>query len=258
MDKKNVMAFKNFSATLNDGVAEDKAAALMPIFISYDLVRQALISHGYDVSSVPLGLGVLATMNKEEFEEFNRVLNKVEELGIKDIVQNNIGIRAMFREVMMARIEFCLKCNLPFVDQNGLLKMEMLGSIKFAEFTRNIPLENIPVAHETIEISKDASVDNDLEKLSDEEKQLYNAILKRVLEVLLANPTDEVLNKVVNNIKAKLVAAILNKEYEKFGIREMLENMMFVGVEVTPIDEMRITQLMDEAFPLEEERGAKR
>ena len=134
----------------------------------------------------------------------------------------------------------------------------------FADYLLNNEMDKIPseltqtdVIKSQIEYeSKQESPasEDQLVQMSPEDNQVYNEIVEKLNYLVLANPLDTGLATVVRNATNKAVDAILRKEYKFLGIREMVESVMFDGLDVTTEDNERITNLVLGAFPDEERK----
>lgn len=238
--------FRGLKVSLPDGVDNNKFGALLPVAVTPDKVKEVFEKYGYDLSEVPGVFLKAFSMNEKELAEVEANLVKIEKMGMKAVFENNLRLR-YFRNSFMVKLEKCMQAGLPYLNSDNTFAAFFDSEETFEDYMRRRSIldnkENINKETSQIEMSP-------------EDKQVYNEIVERLNYLVLANPMDTMLATVVNNAIAKVVEAILRKEYKFLGIKEMVESVMFDGLDVTPEDNDRITNLVLGAFPDEERKMA--
>lgn len=244
--------FRGLKVGLPDGVDNNKFGALLPVAVTPDKVKEVFEKYGYDLSEVPGVFLKTFSMNEKELAEVEANLVKIERMGMKNTFENNLRLR-YFRSGFMVKLEKCIQAGLPYLNPDNTFAAFFDSEEAFeAYMTRRSVLDN----KENIEIQNNVNKETPQFEMSPEDKQVYNEIVKSLNYLVLANPMDTGLATVVNNAINKVVDAILRKEYKFLGIREMVESVMFDGIDVTPEDNERITNLVLGAFPDEERKMA--
>ena len=216
-------------------------------------------------------------MNANEIAELEQVLNEIDALNLKDVFQNNLRV-VCFKKVFLDRLKVFLTNNLAFLNEdntfiselynisfasriqfcidNGFIFMngnkfikELYDAEDFGSYTAGKPLQEIRSAEEVREpVAMNAE---DLQaKMDPEDRQVYNQIIESLNYLVLQNTTNEYLPIVVRNITDKVKEAILRKEYRFLPLRDVIDGVMFDGIDVTPEME-NIRELVLSAFPEE-------
>lgn len=195
------------------------------------------------------------TLSEKELTEVSENLKRYQELGLIDVIKanpKNLQVR-VFKSTFMKRLVECMQAGRPYLNSDN----------SFADFLLENEMDKIPAqvtptdlinAQVNYEANKEVTVTDQMAQMSPEDKQVYNEIVEKLNYLVLASPMDTMLANVVNNATLKVTDAILRKEYKFLGIREMVESVMFDGMNVTPEDNERITNLVLGAFPDEERK----
>ena len=183
------------------------------------------------------------TLNEKELAEVSSNLKRLNDLELINIIKSNpknLQIR-VFKNTFMKRFVELIHKGVPYLNADKIP----------SELTQTDVIK-AQIEYESKQESP-ASEDQ-LVQMSPEDKQVYNEIVEKLNYLVLANPLDTGLATVVRNATNKAVDAILRKEYKFLGIREMVESVMFDGLDVTTEDNERITNLVLGAFPDEERK----
>jgi len=262
--EKNVFNFVHakMKVGLAEGVDPNKFAANSAIAVNPEMIKKVFESYGYDLSEVQGSFIKCYTMSPKELEEVNTNLKEIEEKGLHALFQANLGsgIRC-FRSTFMKRLEQCRNESRPFLNpdntfaafllQNNMEQMTQVASPNVIE----VDFSNAPMNNEVREEDTEA-MEQKLGQMNAEDRQVYNEIIQRLNYLVLANPMDVSLVSVVSNATNKVVDAILRGEYKYIGLEEMVGSIMFEGLEITPEDNARITELISGAFQEEERKLA--
>lgn len=255
--------FRGLKVSLPEGVEAAKFDANRVIASIPEEVFELFQGYGIDLKEECPGTFLKGfTLNEKEIAEVSENLKRYQELGLIDVIKansKNLQVR-VFKSTFMKRLVERLQAGLPYLNSDNsfadfLLKNEM-DKIVIEEANKEAvqASEKITVGVEN-NVSNDA-VEDKTSQMSPEDKQVYNEIVEKLNYLVLANPMDTMLVGVVQNATAKVIDAILRKEYKFLGIREMVESVMFDGMDVTPEDNDRITNLVLGAFPDEERKMA--
>ena len=97
-----------------------------------------------------------------------------------------------------------------------------------------------------------------MEEMDAEDRQVYNQVVESLNYLILQNPTNEYLPKIVANITKNIVGSLKRKEYRFLPLNDIVQSVMYEGIDVTP-EMQELTDLILSAFPLdrtnEESRG---
>lgn len=261
--------FKKTSVSLAEGVDGNKFGALRAIAVTPEEVKNLFLAHGYNLEGIQ-GIFLKAfAMNAAELKEVEDNLIKIEKMGMQQVFQANMQIR-YFRDKFMRKLERCIAAGLPYLNSDNTFASFFANEEEFEDYLlgsknkNTIPVNEDKILKEKIELNnlkgeisnknKINMDDNKLDEMSPEDRQVYNEIVERLNYLVLASPMDTMLATVVNNATNKAVDAILRQEYKFLGVREMVESVMFDGLDVTPEDNKRITSLVLGAFPDEERK----
>lgn len=249
------MKFKEF---MDLGIRTDEGVLITKYLINISLAKSDNIKkivglfkeNGYDLSVVPGGFFKIFTYNEKEIVELEKVLEEVNSLGLKELYQINLKVGSFKRE-FLERLKFCLNNNMPYLNSDNSFIKELYSKELFGEYTARKPLQEIKNTNEVMEVEGKNNID--LKPTMDaEDRQVYNEIIEKLNYLVLANPTDEFLSQVVANITKKIPESILRKEYKFTTVGEMVSGVMFNGLDVTPLDNIRIEELISNVFPSEE------
>ena len=171
--------------------------------------------------------------------EIENSLEKIHELGLEEVFKNNMSLVTL-KSSFIARVEWCVNNNLPFMDQERKFLSALNTKKTFADYSTQVPLKEVKTVSET----------EAMEEMDVEDRQVYNQVVENLNYLILQNPTNEYLPKIVGNITKKIVGSLKRKEYRFLPLNDIVHSVMFDGIEVTP--EMReLTDLILSAFPEE-------
>lgn len=254
------MEFKKF---MNLGIKTEEGVLITKFLMSIHLANEAnvlkiknsLENHTYTIGVVPGEFLKIFSMNPKEIDEFEKILVEIDELGLKDIFSANLKT-ASFKRSFLEKLKFCINNHLPYLNPDNTFISDLYDNEKFGEYSAKVPIGQIKTIQEINESSPISQNDANMEnKMDMEDKQVYNEIIEKLNYLLLAHPTDEMLAKVVNNVTNKIVSSILRKEYKFLSLNDVVKSIMFEGLDVTPVDNIRIEELIDSIFPITEERS---
>ncbi|MBE6155054.1 MAG: hypothetical protein E7163_05775 [Firmicutes bacterium] len=245
------MKFKEF---IDLGIKTDDGVLLTKYLLNVSLAKSDNVKriirlfkdNGYDLSIVPGSFFKIFTYNEKEIAELEKVLEEINSLGLKNIFQVNLKVGSFKRE-FLERLKFCLNNNIPYLNSDNSFIKELYSKELFGEYTAKKPLQELKGTSEVVEekVNLEPAMDA-------EDKQVYNEIIEKLNYLVLANPTDEFLAIVKDNIIKKIPESILRKEYKFLPVGEMISAVMFSGLDVTPLDNIRIEELISNEFPTEE------
>lgn len=236
---------KDATFNLGDGIDSNKFVVNGAIATSPSAVKEAFINHGYNLDGMP-GVFVKAfNLNSQELKEVEDNLKRIDELGMQEVFNKNLKVK-YFRNKFIERLVWCINHGLPYLNQDGSFAAFFDDAEEYAKYTASVPMEKVKTSEE---------VDNNPE-MTDESKQVYNEVIERLNYLVLENPTDEYLVQVVNNACQKVVPAIIRCEYRYINLYDMIESVMFDGLDVTPEQEDRIKGLVSGAFQDQERKVA--
>jgi len=246
--------FKGVKINLPEGVEAAKFDANRVMANIPEDVLKLFLEYGIDLKTECPGAFLKGfTLNEKELAEVRENLKRYVELGMLDVIKanpKNLQIRT-FKSTFMKRLVECVQKGKPYLNSDNtfadfLVKNEM--ELASATVTQT-ELVNAQMDYEA---NKEVTNADQVAQMTPEDKQVYNEIVERLNYLVLGNPMDTMLANIVSNATAKVTDAILRKEYKFLGIREMVESVMFDGIDVTPADNERITNLVLGAFPDEE------
>lgn len=171
--------------------------------------------------------------------EIEQSLKKIQELGLEDVFKNNMSLVSL-RASFVARVEWCVNNNLPFMDQEKNFLPELYTKQAFADYSTKVPLKEVKTVSET----------ETMEGMDAEERQVYNQVVENLNYLILQNPTNEYLPKVVANITKNIIGSLKRKEYRFLPLADIVHSVMFEGIDVTP-EMQELTDLILSAFPEE-------
>lgn len=248
--------FRGLKVSLPEGVDAPKFDVSRVIANIPEEVYKLFQGYGIDLKEECPGAFIKGfTLNEKELAEVSENLKRYQELGLIDIIKanpKNLQVR-VFKSTFMKRLVARLQEGQPYLNSDN----------SFADFLLKNEMDKIPTqvtqtdlinAQVSYEANKEITNAEQVTQMSPEDKQVYNEIVEKLNYLILANPMDTGLATVVNNAIAKVADAILRKEYKFLGIKEMVESVMFDGIDVTPEDNERITNLVLGAFPDEERK----
>lgn len=251
--------FRGLKINLPDGVEAAKFDANRVMAnIPEDLLK-LFMEYGIDLKEECPGVFLKAfTVNEKELTEIRDNLKRLNDLELISVIKanpRNLQIR-VFKNSFMKRFVELIQKGTPYLNADN----------SFVDYLLNNEMDKIPAqinqtqllnAQIEYEVNQEMQNTNDqVVQMTPEDKQVYNEIVKCLNYLVLANPLDNGLAAVVRNATEKIIDAILRKEYKFLGIREMVESVMFDGLDITPIDNERITNLVLGAFPDEERKMA--
>lgn len=248
--------FKGVKINLPEGVEAAKFDANRVMANIPEDVLKLFLEYGIDLKTECPGAFLKGfTLNEKELAEVRENLKRYVELGMLDVIKanpKNLQIRT-FKSTFMKRLVECVQKGKPYLNSDNtfadfLVKNEM--ELASATVTQT-ELVNAQMDYEA---NKEVTNADQVAQMTPEDKQVYNEIVERLNYLVLGNPMDTMLANIVSNATAKVTDAILRKEYKFLGIREMVESVMFDGIDVTPADNERITNLVLGAFPDEERK----
>lgn len=277
MTVKEMVEFRKRYGIAQDVTLDDVTVLTVASFDRANGVCDLLESYGYTTSALPGEFIKEFTMNANEMAELEKSLTEIDALGLKDIFQNNLRV-ACFKKTFLERLKVFLTNNLAFLNEdntfihelydvsfadrvqfcidNGFIFMngnhfirELYNAEAFDSYTAGKPLQEI----RTVEEVRDPTSENaeDLQaKMDPEDRQVYNQIIESLNYLVLQNATNEYLPAIVHNIIDKVKEAILRKEYHFLPLRDVVDGVMFDGIDVTPEME-NIRELVLSAFPEE-------
>ena len=248
--------FKGVKINLPEGVEAAKFDANRVMANIPEDVLKLFLEYGIDLKTECPGAFLKGfTLNEKELAEVRENLKRYVELGMLDVIKanpKNLQIRT-FKSTFMKRLVECVQKGKPYLNSDNtfadfLVKNEM--ELASATVTQT----ELVTAQMDYEANKEVTNADQVAQMTPEDKQVYNEIVERLNYLVLGNPMDTMLANIVSNATAKVTDAILRKEYKFLGIREMVESVMFDGIDVTPADNERITNLVLGAFPDEERK----
>lgn len=277
MTVREMVEFRKRYGMVQDITLDDVTTLTVASFDRANGICDLLESHGYTINALPGEFIKVFTMNANEIAELEQVLNEIDALNLKDVFQNNLRV-VCFKKVFLDRLKVFLTNNLAFLNEdntfiselynisfasriqfcidNGFIFMngnkfikELYDAEDFGSYTAGKPLQEIRSAEEVREpVAMNAE---DLQaKMDPEDRQVYNQIIESLNYLVLQNTTNEYLPTVVRNITDKVKEAILRKEYRFLPLRDVIDGVMFDGIDVTPEME-NIRELVLSAFPEE-------
>ena len=229
---------------------QENSAKVLELFEKYNYDLE-LDGKSAKIFSIPVKSRINDKNNEPELtvDELAKSLEEVDKLNLKEIFNINLSCD-IFKEGFIERIKFYLNNNLPFLNPDNTFVSELHDAEKFGIYRASISLQNVKTAQEKL----NEYFESNFDKMDPEDKQVYNEIVSRLSFLVLGNPTDEFLNKVVQNVEEKIIDAILRKEYKFSSLNDMINNVMFDGLDVTPVDSVRIEELILNTFPEEERK----
>jgi hypothetical protein len=204
-------------------------------------IKNSFERHGYQIDIVPGTFLKIFSMNDKEANELENVLVEVDDLGLKDVYEANLKV-STFKRSFLEKIKFCINNRLPFLNSDNTFIAELYDNEKFGEYSSTIPMEKIATVSVIENKKNDVTFDA-------EDKQVYNEVIEKLNYLVLAHPTDEFLSEVVHNVTNRISESILRKEYRFLSLNDMVKNVMFDGLDSTPENNIRIEDLIDQAFP---------
>lgn len=255
--------WKNMGINPDDGVLITKF--LMDVHLAnVDTVKknkELFTKYKYNVDVVPGEFLKIFTMNEKEAAEFEKILAEIDELGLSEVFAVNLR-PASFKREFLERVKFCMANNFPYYNEDYSFIPELYNVNSFALYTASKPMEMIKTVqeldemklHENLHPEENNTKTNEeaLNKLDAEDKQVYNQIIENLNYLILQHPTNAYLPQVVANITKNVINALLRKEYRFLPLGDVIDGVMFDGMDVTPeMEETR--ELILGAFPEEKE-----
>ena len=277
MTVREMVEFRKRYGMVQDVTLDDVTVLTVASFDRANGVCDLLENHGYTTSALPGEFIKEFTMNANEIAELEQSLTEIDALNLKDVFQSNLRV-ACFKKTFLDRLKVFLTNNLAFLNEdntfihelydvsfasrvqfcidNGFIFMngnrfikELYDAEDFGSYTAGKPLQEIRTVEE-LNRSTNGSADDLQAKMDPEDRQVYNQIIESLNYLVLQNATNEYLPAVVRNIIDKVKESILRKEYHFLPLRDVVDGVMFDGIDVTPEME-NIRELVLSAFPEE-------
>ena len=215
-----------------------------------DQIYELLVKYGYGMEFDGRSVKVLTAPTKAVYfhdnepeltvREIEKSLEKIKELGLEDIFKNNLSIVTL-RSSFIARVEWCVNNNLPFVDQENNFLPALNTKETFAQYSTQVPLKEVKTVSEA----------EAMEGMDAEDRQTYNEIVESLNYLILQNPTNEYLPKIVANITKNIIGSLKRKEYHFLPLTDIVHSVMFEGMgNITP-EMQELTDLILNALPEE-------
>lgn len=238
-----IKEFMDLGIKLDEGVLITKHLMNIPLANPENAsrIKGLFESHNYKMDTIPGAFLKIFTLNEREIADLEKVLNEIDELKMQDLFDKNKKV-AYFKRTFLEQLSWCMNNGVPFLNSDNTFASFFDNAELFAEYTASVPKEQVK-----------STLDPEL---TIEDKQVYNEIIQKLNYLILANPMDAKLTEVVNNTLKKVVEPITRKEYKFLGIYEMVENVMFDGLDITPEENERITELVSSVLPKEERKLA--
>jgi len=253
--------FKKTGVSLADGIDANKFGALRAIAVTPEEVKKVFLNYGYNLEGINGAFLKTFSLNAQELKEVENNLAKIEKMGMKTIFQANLQVK-YFKNKFMSKLERCMSANLPYLNSDNTFASFFDNDEEFEAYISGAKIEEKPLDNSInrkdnvidVNINNNVNKEDRTNEMTPEDKQVYNEIVEKLNYLVLGNPLDTMLVNVVRNATTKVVDAILRQEYKFLGIREMVESVMFDGLDVTPEDNQRLTNLVLGAFPDEERK----
>ncbi len=247
------MKFKEFTELgikLDEGVLITKYLMNLPM-AKYENAKKILndfTSNGYNIEIVPGEFVKIFTMNDKEIAELSSVLEEINERGLKEIFQANLR-PGSFKRGFLERVKFCIVNNFPYLNEDNSFIYELYNPQAFAEYTSHKPVSMIKTAQEVDRVENEKlNLEAEIANMDLEDKEVYDYVINNLSYLILQQPTNEDLVKIVNNIKVKLINTLKSKGYRFLPLTDIIEDVMFEGLEVTPEMES-VKDVILNAFP---------
>lgn len=213
-------------------------------------IKNKFVQYGYSLDVVPGEFLKIFTMNEKESAELDPVLEEINKLGLRDIFSYNLR-PASFKRGFLERVKFCMANNLVYLNEDNTFIKELEDSLTFALYSSHKPMGSIKTAQEL------SQEEDRLSLLDPEDRQVYNSIVKNLNYLILQNPTNSNLPIIVDNVVNKIIGALSRKEYHFLPIRDVVDGVMFDGIDPTPEMEA-LRDMVLEACPDELQDQEKR
>ena len=222
-----------------------------------DEVYELVGKFGYDIEFDGRSVKILTVPTKPVYfhdnepeltvSEIEHSLEEIKKLGLEEAFGNNMSLNSL-RSSFVARVEWCVNNNLPFMDQENNFLTALNTKKTFADYSTQVPLKEVKTVSDT----------EAMEEMDAEDRQVYNQVVESLNYLILQNPTNEYLPKIVANITKNIVGSLKRKEYRFLPLNDIVQSVMYEGIDVTP-EMQELTDLILSAFPLdrtnEESRG---
>lgn len=269
MEKRQIESFNIIASKLPEGVDRNKYISLASITNNAEEVEALFKQYGYDLSNISGAFVKIYTLDKKEIKELEAVLNRIDELGLQNAFQINLGL-GYFTKSFIEKIEYAFNNHMPFQNPDGsfIRVFEAYKEVgtneeeqaKDRDLAQHevvmVPAEQLKSTEE-IQNSEYSNADP-RQGMTDEQRQVYNTIVEKLSYLRMENMKDErieMIDQVIRNIIRNLGPAILRKEHEFLGINDMIKNIMFEGLDVNPVANLQMEELIDGVFPPENTVG---
>lgn len=243
------LILKDTKLNLAEGIDANKFGANRAIATNPKEVKDLFTNHGYNLNEVS-GIFVKAfNLNAQELKEVATNLDKIDELGMREVFSSNLKIK-YFRDKFLKRLVWCINHGVPYLNEDGTFAAYFDDDEAYEKFIANVPETRQEHSYELDEEN------TALNEMSTEDKQVYNEVVEKLNYLVLGNTMDTNLAAVVSNITNKIVAPILRKEYRYIPLAEIIDNIMFEGMDVAVEDNERIQEMILGAFREDERKVA--
>lgn len=228
--------FMNLGIKLEEGVLITKF--IMPIHAANEenvyKIKGLLENHKYTINVIPGEFLKIFSMNSKEIEEFEKVLVKIDELGLQEVFNANLK-PASFKLAIVSRVEYCLNNKVPFVNSDNSIVSMIYSADAFAKYTaQSTKVKDIKTVQEITEDPTTYQNEEAYTLLDSEDLMVKTELIKTLTEINQEND-DMTLKFIISTIITNIDSAIArnNKNYRLMGTRRIIEDAL-QGFNMTP------------------------
>lgn len=198
-------------------------------------VQELFTAYNYNLKGSNGLFAKVYTANLKELNEIKNSLDRINEMGLKDVVESSNMKISSFKKAFLDRVELCFKNGIPFLNQDNTFIKELGNDEDIKNYVTSQVSNNAKEESKETVTSASASnnasqekneLDDKIGMMDEFDKSIFYDTIEKLNYLVLANPTNEAIAGIVRNIPEKLAAAILRQEYQFLGTRGMLNNIL--------------------------------
>ena len=177
---------------LDEGVDKYKFVANEKLQVNSSAVAEVFANFGYDVNTVPGGFVKALTINAKELEEVKSVLAEIESMGLKTVFEVNMRL-ACFKRSFVERLKKYQKAGAPYLNSDNTFVSTLFSTEDPDKYlTSNVASEPTDTAPTNVVDIKGAESQDSIQIMDEFDRGIYNEISKNLNYIILANPTNGV------------------------------------------------------------------
>ncbi|MCM1052980.1 MAG: hypothetical protein NC483_03300 [Ruminococcus sp.] len=253
-----------------EGVVSERFYPIKAIADIPGAVKDAFLEHKYSLNDLSGSFIKIFTFNERELGELMNILDEIDNLDLKEVFNANLEVR-YFKRKFLERVKYCVKNDIPFLNQDNTFASFLENEELFAEYTskgnnavREVNTVSSRVENnnyrEDIKASNISSNSSNVNSFSTNETNNYPALdgedakvydeIRNTLEQIKEVKQDGSIKFIIDSALSNLGDIIIrdNKQYRDAGIGSLVRKATR-GVALTPEMETIINEEILVAFP---------